>query len=84
MFHVEVNLIYICYLVNIVFLMRSSGDQPDVPRGPRGEMFAHPWSITNVDHNQFDAPLLFKIMYTRSQCTAFKIHMMIGVYYFKW
>ena len=22
--------------------MRLSGDQPDVPRGPRGEKFAHP------------------------------------------
>ena len=41
MFHVEVNLIYICYLVNFFFLMRPSGDQPDVPRGPRGEKFAH-------------------------------------------
>ena len=39
MFHVEVNLIYICYLVNLVFLMRPSGDQPDVPCGPRGEKF---------------------------------------------
>ena len=44
MFHVEVNLIYICYLVNLVFLMRPSGDQPDVPWGPRGEKFAHPWA----------------------------------------
>ena len=42
MFHVEVNLIYICYLVNFFFLMRPSGDQPDVPCGPRGEKFAHP------------------------------------------
>ena len=42
MFHVEVNLIYICYLVNLVFLMRLSGDQPGVPCGPRGEKFAHP------------------------------------------
>ena len=42
MFHVEVNLIYIRYLVNLVFLMRPSGNQPDVPCGPRGEMFAHP------------------------------------------
>ena len=43
MFHVEVNLIYICYQVNLVFLMWPSGDQPDVPCGPRGEKFAHPW-----------------------------------------
>ena len=43
MFHVEVNLIYICYLVNlVVFLMRPSGDQPDVPCGPRGEKFSQP------------------------------------------
>ena len=43
MFHVEVDLNYICYLVKLVFLMRPSGDQPDVPCGPRGEEFAHPW-----------------------------------------
>ena len=49
MFHVEVNLIYICYLVNLVFLMRPSGDQLDVPCGPRGETFAHPI----VHSNQF-------------------------------
>ena len=42
MFHVEVNLIYICYLVKKKkFLMRPSVDQPDVPCGPRGEKFAH-------------------------------------------
>ena len=23
--------------------MRPSGNQPDVPCGPRGEKFAHPW-----------------------------------------
>ena len=45
MFHVEVNLIYISYLVNLVFLMRPSGDQPDVPRGPRGEKFANPCTV---------------------------------------
>ena len=25
--------------------MRPSGDQPDVPCGPRGEMFAHHWTL---------------------------------------
>ena len=44
MFHVEVNLIYFCYLVHLVFLMRPSRDQPDVPCGPREEKFAHPCS----------------------------------------
>ena len=50
MFHVEVNLIYICYLVIFFFLMRPSGDQPDVPCGPRGERFAHPWLRVLASH----------------------------------
>ena len=49
MFHVEVNLIYICYLVNLVFLIQPSGDQLDVPCGPRGEKFANPCKAQTVN-----------------------------------